>query len=81
VVNHYEIKFYNGIVKGALQTFYDRAGNDWDLCLLSAKLLEIAQMQNPDISDVRIAYGYFVMSNAELASWIGCENDRAILSG
>jgi hypothetical protein len=80
VVNHYEIKFYDGILKGALQTFYDRAGNDWDLCLLTAKLLEIAQTQNPAITDVKIAYGYMAMTNAEVASWIGCENDRAIIS-
>ena len=79
ILNHYDIQFYPGIVKGALQTYFDQAGNDWDLSILTAKLLELSKFHNQDIQKIEIIDALSAMSQKSVATWIACENDLTVI--
>ena len=81
VRKNYDYNAYSGIVKGALQTFYDRQGNDWDLSILTAKLLEISQAHNSNIESVELVHAYVSLQDSKIARWLGCENNFTIISG
>jgi YD repeat-containing protein len=80
VRSNYDYNAYSGIVKGALQTFYDRQGNDWDLSILTAKLLEISQAHNTRIESVELVHAHVLDDDSEIARWLGCENKFTVIS-
>ena len=69
VLNHFDYQPYFGLYKGYERTFYDRAGNDADLCHLLAKMLTLAGY-NPEYVE-----GWMTIPETKLSRWLKTKED------
>jgi YD repeat-containing protein len=83
VHNHIEYVPYYGLHKGALLTYLDGSGNDFDQAGLMIALLLESVGKNPDVTieTVRYVRGDMTASVDQLANWLGVDADWNIVRG
>ena len=80
VHNNIDYVPYYGSRKGALLTYLDGSGNDFDQASLMIALLKESQIHNTDISDIYYVQGIMTIpgketnSNQGLANWFGVDS-------
>jgi hypothetical protein len=81
VHNHIDYVPYYGLHKGALLTYLDGSGNDFDQAALMIALLEESAGKNPDVTieTVRFVHGDMTASVDQLANWFGVDADWNIV--
>ncbi len=79
VHNHIDYVPYFGSLKGATLTYLDRSGNDFDQASLMIALLRESSNYNTSIGVVQFVYGQLNIPYADLANWIGVDNNNTII--
>lgn len=69
VLNHFDYQAYFGLYKGYEHTFYERAGNDADLCHLLAKMLSVAGYSSEFVE------GWMTIPEENLSRWLKTQED------
>jgi len=70
VRNNFDFEPYYGSLKGAQETFYEKAGNDFDLASLLISLLRVSGIKS------RYAYGEIIVPIDRAMGWLGVLEPR-----
>lgn len=81
VHNHIDYVPYFGSLKGATLTYLDGSGNDFDQASLMIALLRESVGKRGDITigTVEYVYGYMTIPGADLANWLGVDQNQQLI--